>query len=148
MSLRDGSSKMSKSAESDMTRINLTDDADLIAQKIKKAKSDADVLPSELAGLDERPEARNLVGIYAGLAGKSQEEVLAEFGGQGFGAFKPALAELATEIIAPISDEMRRLLGDVAEIDNQLAKGAARADAIAQPILADVKELVGMVASK
>ena len=146
MSLRDGSSKMSKSAESDMTRINLTDDADLIAQKIKKAKSDADVLPSELAGLDERPEARNLVGIYAGLA--NQEDVLAEFGGQGFGAFKPALAELATEIIAPISDEMRRLLGDVAEIDNLLAKGAARADAIAQPILADVKELVGMVASK
>ena len=148
MSLRDGSSKMSKSAESDMTRINLTDEADVIAQKIKKAKSDADVLPSEMAGLDERPEARNLVGIYAGLSSKSQEDVLAEFGGQGFGAFKPALAELATEVIAPISQEMRRLLGDVAEIDNQLAKGAARADAIAQPILAEVKDIVGMVASK
>ena len=148
MSLRDGSSKMSKSAESDMTRINLTDDSDLIAQKIKKAKSDADVLPSELAGLDDRPEARNLVGIYAGLASKSPEEILAEFGGQGFGAFKPALADLAMEVIAPISEEMRRLLGDVAEIDNQLAKGAARADAIAKPILAQVKDIVGMVASK
>ena len=148
MSLRDGSSKMSKSASSDMTRINLTDEADVIAQKIKKAKSDADVLPSEMAGLDDRPEARNLVGIYAGLSGQSQEAVLAEFGGQGFGAFKPALAELATEVISPISEEMRRLLGDVAEIDNQLAKGAARAEAIAQPILAEVKEIVGMVASK
>ena len=105
-------------------------------------------MPSELGGLDDRPEARNLVGIYAGLANKTPEDVLAEFGGQGFGAFKPALAELAMDVIAPISDEMRRLLGDVAEIDNQLAKGAARADAIAQPILAEVKEIVGMVASK
>ena len=145
MSLRDGSSKMSKSAESDMTRINLTDDVDMIAQKIKKAKSDADVLPSELAGLAERPEARNLVGIFAGLSGRSQEDVLAEFAGQGFGAFKPALAELATDVIAPISAEMRRLLGDVAEIDNQLAKGAQRAQAIAEPILDEVKEIVGFV---
>ena len=145
MSLRDGTAKMSKSAESDMTRINLTDDVDMIAQKIKKAKSDADVLPSELAGLAERPEARNLVGIFAGLSGRSQEDVLAEFAGQGFGAFKPALAELATEVIAPISTEMRRLLGDVAEIDNQLAKGAQRAQAIAEPILDEVKEIVGFV---
>ena len=145
MSLRDGSAKMSKSAESDMTRINLTDDVDMIAQKIKKAKSDADVLPSELAGLDERPEARNLLGIYAGLSSRSQEDVLAEFAGQGFGAFKPALAELAIDVIAPISAEMRRLLGDVAEIDNQLAKGARRAQAIAEPILEDVKEIVGFV---
>ena len=145
MSLRDGTSKMSKSAESDMTRINLTDDVDMIAQKIKKAKSDADVLPSELAGLAERPEARNLVGIFAGLSGRSQEDVLAEFAGQGFGAFKPALAELATDVIAPISAEMRRLLGDVAEIDNQLAKGAQRAQAIAEPILDEVKEIVGFV---
>ena len=145
MSLRDGTSKMSKSAESDMTRINLTDDVDMIAQKIKKAKSDADVLPSELAGLAERPEARNLVGIFAGLSGRSQEDVLAEFAGQGFGAFKPALAELATDVIAPISTEMRRLLGDVAEIDNQLAKGAQRAQAIAEPILDEVKEIVGFV---
>lgn len=145
MSLRDGTSKMSKSAESDMTRINLTDDVDMIAQKIKKAKSDADVLPLELAGLAERPEARNLVGIFAGLSGRSQEDVLAEFAGQGFGAFKPALAELATEVIAPISTEMRRLLGDVAEIDNQLAKGAQRAQAIAEPILDEVKEIVGFV---
>ena len=145
MSLRDGSSKMSKSAESDMTRINLTDDTDLIAQKIKKAKSDADVLPSELEGLEGRPEARNLVGIFAGLSGRSQEDVLSEFAGQGFGAFKPALAELATEVISPISAEMRRLLNDVAEIDNQLAKGALRASAIAEPILDEVKEIVGFV---
>ena len=145
MSLRDGSAKMSKSAESDMTRINLTDDTDLIAQKIKKAKSDADVLPSELEGLEGRPEARNLVGIFAGLSGRSQEDVLSEFAGQGFGAFKPALAELATEVISPISTEMRRLLNDVAEIDNQLAKGAQRASAIAEPILDEVKEIVGFV---
>ena len=145
MSLRDGSSKMSKSADSDMTRINLTDDTDLIAQKIKKAKSDADVLPSELEGLEGRPEARNLVGILAGLSGRSQEDVLSEFAGQGFGAFKPALAELATEVISPISAEMRRLLNDVAEIDNQLAKGAQRASAIAEPILDEVKEIVGFV---
>ena len=145
MSLRDGSSKMSKSAESDMTRINLTDDTDLIAQKIKKAKSDADVLPSELEGLEGRSEARNLVGIFAGLSGRSQEDVLSEFAGQGFGAFKPALAELATEVISPISAEMRRLLNDVAEIDNQLAKGARRASAIAEPILDEVKEIVGFV---
>ena len=145
MSLRDGTSKMSKSAESDMSRINLTDDVDMIAQKIKKAKSDADVLPSELAGLADRPEARNLIGIYAGLSNRSQEDVLSEFAGQGFGAFKPALAELATEVIAPISSEMRRLLNDVAEIDNQLAKGAQRASAIAEPILDEVKQIVGFV---
>ena len=145
MSLRDGTSKMSKSAESDMTRINLTDDIDMIAQKIKKAKSDADVLPSELAGLAERPEARNLIGIYAGLSSRSQDDVLAEFAGQGFGAFKPALAELATEVIAPISTEMRRLLNDVGEIDNQLAKGAKRAQAIAEPVLDEVKQIVGFV---
>ena len=145
MSLRDGTSKMSKSAESDMTRINLTDDIDMIAQKIKKAKSDADVLPSELAGLAERPEARNLIGIYAGLSSRSQDDVLAEFAGQGFGAFKPALAELATEVIAPISAEMRRLLNDVGEIDNQLANGAKRAQAIAEPVLDEVKQIVGFV---
>jgi tryptophanyl-tRNA synthetase len=145
MSLRDGTSKMSKSAESDMTRINLTDDTDMIAQKIKKAKSDADVLPSELAGLAERPEARNLIGIYAGLSSRSQEEVLAEFAGQGFGAFKPALAELAIDVIAPISAEMRRLLNDVGEIDNQLAKGAKRAQALAEPVLDEVKKIVGFV---
>lgn len=145
MSLRDGSAKMSKSAESDMSRINLTDDVDMIAQKIKKAKSDADVLPSELAGLEGRPEARNLIGIYAGLSSRSQEDVLAEFAGQGFGAFKPALAELAIEVIAPISAEMRRLLNDVAEIDNQLAKGAKRAQAIAEPVLDEVKQIVGFV---
>jgi len=145
MSLRDGSAKMSKSADSDMSRINLTDSADEIVKKIKKAKSDADVLPSELAGLAERPEARNLIGIYAGLSGREPQDVLTEFAGQGFGAFKPALAELATEVIAPISVEMRRLLQDVGEIDNQLSKGARRAQAIAEPILDDVKEILGFV---
>ena len=145
MSLRDGSAKMSKSAESDMSRINLTDSADEIVKKIKKAKSDADVLPSELEGLAERPEARNLIGIYAGLSGREPQDVLCEFAGQGFGAFKPALAELATEVIAPISVEMRRLLQDVGEIDNQLAKGARRAQAIAEPILDEVKQIIGFV---
>ena len=145
MSLRDGSSKMSKSAESDMSRINLTDDADLIAQKIKKAKSDADVLPSELDGLAERPEARNLIGIYAGLSGMTQSQVLAEFAGQGFGAFKPALAELATSVIAPISTEMRRLLDDVSEIDKILKHGADQANEIAQPVIDEVKQIVGLV---
>ena len=145
MSLRDGSAKMSKSAESDMSRINLTDDADVIAQKIKKAKSDADVLPSDIAGLEGRAEARNLVGIYAGLAGMSQEAVLADFAGKGFAAFKPALAELAIEVIAPISHEMRRLLADQAEIDRQLKKGAERAEAIASPILDEVKQIIGFV---
>ena len=145
MSLRDGTSKMSKSAESDMTRINLTDDRDMIAQKVKKAKSDADALPSEIAGLADRPEVRNLVGIYAGLSSRSQEDVLAEFGGKGFGVFKPALAELAIDVIAPISAEMRRLLDDVSEIDNQLTKGARRAQAIAEPILDEVKQIVGFV---
>ena len=145
MSLRDGTSKMSKSDASDATRINLTDDADLIAQKIKKAKTDPDALPSEAAGLEDRPEARNLVGIFAALSDKPVDDVLAEFGGQGFGAFKPALAELAVDVISPISSEMRRLLDDTAEIDRLLGEGAERAQQITAPILAEVKDVMGFI---
>ena len=143
MSLRDGNSKMSKSDISDATRINLTDSADDIAQKIKRAKTDPEVLPTETAGLAGRPEATNLVGIFAGLSGRSQADVLSEFGGQGFGVFKPALAELAVLQIAPISAEMNKLLEDDAQIDALLEKGAEQAQAIAGPILAEVKKLVG-----
>lgn len=143
MSLRDGSSKMSKSDASDATRINLTDSADDIAQKIKRAKTDPEPLPSEVAGLAERPEATNLVGIFAGLSGRSQADILSEFGGQGFGVFKPALAELAVSQIAPISAEMNKLLKQEDEIDAILEKGATQAQAIAAPILAEVKKLVG-----
>lgn len=143
MSLRDGSSKMSKSDASDATRINLTDSADDIAQKIKRAKTDPEPLPSEVAGLAERPEATNLVGIFAGLSGRSQADILSEFGGQGFGVFKPALAELAVSQIAPISAEMNKLLKQEDEIDAILEKGATLAQAIAAPILAEVKKLVG-----
>ena len=143
MSLRDGNSKMSKSDISDATRINLTDSADDIAQKIKRAKTDPEVLPTEIAGLARRPEAANLVGIFAGLSGRSQADVLSEFGGQGFGVFKPALAELAVLQIAPISAEMNKLLEDDAQIDALLEKGAEQAQAIAGPILAEVKKLVG-----
>lgn len=143
MSLRDGNSKMSKSDASDATRINLTDSADDIAQKIKRAKTDPDPLPSEVAGLAGRPEATNLVSIFAGLSGRNQADILSEFGGQGFGVFKPALAELAVSQIAPISAEMNKLLAQEDEIDAVLEKGAAQAQAIAVPILAEVKKLVG-----
>ena len=143
MSLRDGSAKMSKSDPSDQSRINLTDDADAIANKVRKARTDPDPLPETVEGLEGRPEARNLVGIYAALSGKTDAEVLAEFAGQGFGAFKPKLAELAVSVMAPIGTEMRRLLADPAEIDRVLSDGAARAREIAAPVVADVKRLVG-----
>jgi len=145
MSLRDGTKKMSKSDPSDMSRINLTDDADAIAAKIRKAKTDPEPLPEAVGGLEGRPEADNLVGIYAALADTTPEAVLAEFGGQGFGAFKPALAELAVERLTPITAEMTRLEADPAEIDRVLADGAARAEAIAGPILAETYEAVGFV---
>ncbi|MEL6208782.1 MAG: tryptophan--tRNA ligase, partial [Pseudomonadota bacterium] len=138
MSLRDGTKKMSKSDPSDMARINLTDDADTIAQKIRKARTDADPLPETPEGLAERAEARNLVGIYAALTGRSTDDVLSEHAGQGFGAFKPALAEVAVAHLAPIAAEVRRLNADPAEIDRLLADGASRAAAIADPILAQV----------
>lgn len=145
MSLRDGSKKMSKSDPSDASRINMTDDADTIAKKIRKAKTDPDALPSEAAGLEERPEARNLVNIYAALSEKSVDQVLQEVGGQQFGAFKPLLAELAVAKLSPISTEMARLMADPAEIDRLLARGALQAREITVPILEKTYEIVGMV---
>ena len=143
MSLRDGSSKMSKSDISDATRINLTDSADEIAQKIKRAKTDPEPLPSEIKGLEGRPEATNLVGIFAGLSGRTAEDILSEFGGQGFGVFKPTLADLCVSQIAPISKGMNKLLEQPEEIDRLLEKGAGQAQAIAAPILAEVKQMIG-----
>jgi len=148
MNLRDGSKKMSKSGESDMERINMLDGADLIAKKFKKAKTDPEGLPSELEGLANRPEARNLVDIYAGLAETTPEAVLGQFGGQGWGVFKPALADLAVDKLAPISTEMTRLLADTAEIDRILARGAEKADAIAEPILERTFDIMGFVRSR
>lgn len=145
MSLRDGSKKMSKSDPSDASRINMTDDADTIAKKIRKAKTDPDALPSEIDGLADRPEARNLVNIYAELSEQTVEQVLADVGGQQFGTFKPALAELAVSKLAPISGEMARLMADPAEIDRLLAKGALQAREITAPILKKTYEIVGMV---
>jgi len=145
MSLRDGSKKMSKSDPSDASRINMTDDADTIAKKIRKAKTDPEALPSEIEGLKDRPEARNLVNIYAGLSDQTVEQVLAEVGGQQFGAFKPALADLAVAKLAPISSEMARLMDDVSEIDKLLAKGAQQAREITAPILKKTYDIVGMV---
>jgi tryptophanyl-tRNA synthetase len=145
MSLRDGSKKMSKSDPSDASRINMTDDADTIAKKIRKAKTDQDALPSEIEGLKDRPDVRNLVNIYAALNEQTVEQVLADVGGQQFGTFKPALAELAVAKLAPISTEMARLMNDPAEIDRLLAKGALQAREIATPILKKTYEIVGMV---
>jgi tryptophanyl-tRNA synthetase len=135
---------MSKSDASDMSRINLTDDADLIRQKIRKAKTDAEPLPSEVKGLAGRPEAENLVGIFAALSGQSREAVLQEFGGAQFSTFKPALAELLAAKLGPISTEMKRLIADPAHIDSVLADGAARASTIAAPIMDEVKDIVGL----
>jgi tryptophanyl-tRNA synthetase len=147
MSLRDGSKKMSKSDASDMSRINLTDDADTIANKIKKATSDSDLLPDNVAALDGRAEARNLVNIYAALADITPDQVLAQFAGQGFGKFKPALAELCVEKLAPISNKLKQLMTDTAALDELLAKGAARANAVAEKTLKDVKEIIGLLAA-
>jgi len=148
MSLRDGTKKMSKSDASDNSRINLTDDADMIAQKIRRAKTDPEPLPSEVKGLEKRPEAENLVGIYAALAGATRETVLGQFGGGPFSTFKPALADLAVAKLAPIAAEMRRLLADPTHIDSVLADGAARASAIAAPIVNDVKDIVGLLRTR
>jgi len=144
MSLRDGSKKMSKSDPSDLSRINMADDADTIAQKIRKAKTDPEALPSEEAGLEGRAEARNLVAIYAALAEESVEKVLTEVGGKQFSEFKPMLVERAVEKLSPISAEMRRLLDDKSEIDRVLEGGADRARAIAAPILKRTYEIVGL----
>ncbi|MEO9651962.1 MAG: tryptophan--tRNA ligase [Roseobacter sp.] len=145
MSLRDGSKKMSKSDPSDASRINMTDDADVIAKKIRKAKTDPDALPSEIDGLADRPEARNLVNIYAALNDQTVEQVLADVGGLQFGAFKPQLAELAVAKLSPISTEMARLMDDPAEIDRILGRGAEQAREITAPILAKTYEIIGMV---
>lgn len=144
MSLRDGTAKMSKSDPSDQSRINLSDDADSIALKIRRAKTDPEPLPSEEAGLEGRPEARNLVGIFAALTGRSVAQVLAEWGGRGFGQFKPALAEALVAELAPISARLRALAGDDAAIDAILARGAERARAIAAPVMAEARQAVGL----
>ncbi|MGL4489499.1 MAG: tryptophan--tRNA ligase [Rhizobiaceae bacterium] len=145
MSLRDGLKKMSKSDPSDLSRINLTDDADEISKKIRKAKTDPDALPSEPDGLKDRPEADNLVGIYAALSDVTKENVLSEFGGQQFSAFKPALADLAVQKLSPIAGEMRRLMQDQSYIDAVLKDGGERAGAIAQKTVSDVKSILGML---
>ncbi|MFC5384801.1 tryptophan--tRNA ligase [Aquamicrobium segne] len=147
MSLRDGSKKMSKSDPSDLSRINLTDDADTISKKIKKAKTDPEALPGEVDGLLGRPEADNLVGIYAGLADTTREAVLKEFGGQQFSTFKPALADLAVEKLAPIAAEMRRLMADPAHIDAVLKDGGERAGAIAEQTMYSVRDIIGLLQS-
>lgn len=145
MSLRDGSAKMSKSDPSDASRINLTDDRDIMAQKIKKAKTDPEPLPSEEAGLAERAEARNLVGIYAALSGKSVAEVLGEYGGKGFGAFKPALAELLVETLGPIRQRFVSLIDDREALDAILARGAAKARERGTPTLDATYRALGLV---
>lgn len=145
MSLRDGSKKMSKSDPSDASRINLTDDADTISKKIRKAKTDPDALPSEVKGLDDRPEARNLVNIYAAMNNQTVEEALAEVGGKQFSEFKPILAELAVAKLSPITTEMARLMENQDEIDKILTRGSERARAITAPILRKTYEIIGMV---
>ncbi|TBX28757.1 tryptophan--tRNA ligase [Nioella sediminis] len=147
MNLQDGTKKMSKSDPSDKTRINLTDDADAIARKIKKAKTDPDPLPETADGLENRPEARNLVNIWAALAETTVDDVVAQNAGKMFGYFKQDLADLAVEKLAPISGEMARLMQDQAEIDRILGRGAERAREIAAPILAQTYDIVGMVRS-
>ena len=147
MSLRDGSKKMSKSDASDFSRINLTDDADAIALKIRRAKTDPEPLPSDEKGLAARPEADNLVGIYAALADIDRTAVLRQFGNAQFSAFKAALTELAVAKLAPIGAEMKRLLADPAAIDAVLADGAGRAQTLARETMNAVKDVVGFVRS-
>lgn len=145
MSLRDGTKKMSKSDASDLSRINLLDDEENISKKIRKAKTDPDGLPSEAEGLAGRPEADNLVGIYAALADKSKAEVLFEFGGQQFSVFKPALVDLAVHVLSPITTEMRRLMADPGHIDTVLRDGSARARARADVTMKQVRDIVGFI---
>jgi tryptophanyl-tRNA synthetase len=145
MSLRDGTKKMSKSDPSDYSRINLADDAEAIAQKVRKAKTDPEPLPSEEKGLEGRPEADNLVGIYAALADSQKSAVLAQFGGGQFSTFKTALVDLAVATLGPIGAEMKRLVADTAYIDSVLADGAARAQVIAAETMKPVKDIVGLI---
>jgi tryptophanyl-tRNA synthetase len=146
MSLRDGTAKMSKSDPSDMSRINLTDEADAIAQKIRKAKTDPAPIPEDPAELETRPEARNLVAIYAALANETPAQVLARFAGQGFGQFKPVLADLLVAELDPIARRLRDLASDPARIDGMLEDGAARARALAEPTLAAAHQALGLCA--
>ncbi|PHR91589.1 MAG: tryptophan--tRNA ligase [Robiginitomaculum sp.] len=143
MSLRDGTKKMSKSDPSDNSRINLTDSPEKIAKKIRKAKTDAGVMPETVAEMEDRPELKNLVGIYGAFSGLSDQEVLSQYAGQGFGVFKPALADLAVEILRPVSERMNTYLDNPDEIDRILAKGADAAAEIATPIVADVRKVMG-----
>ncbi|PWE18440.1 tryptophan--tRNA ligase [Marinicauda salina] len=143
MSLKDGTAKMSKSDPSDNARINLDDDADAIARKIRKARTDPEPLPGSVEELETRPEAKNLVAIYAALTGTSAQAVLDEFGGEGFGVFKPKLADAAVEFVAPISEEYARLKADPAELDRILEAGADRAREAAAPVIAEARRLVG-----
>ncbi len=147
MSLRDGTKKMSKSDPSDLSRLNLTDDADTIARKIRKAKTDTDALPSEAAGLKGRPEAENLAGIFAALSGSSVDQVLAQFGGGPFSRLKEALADLAVARLGPIGQETKRLQAESGHVEGILADGSARARAIAKPIVREVRKIVGFVVS-
>ncbi len=144
MSLRDGSAKMSKSDPSDLSRINLSDDDDTIAQKFRKAKTDPEPLPDSFEALAERPEAKNLVTIFAALSDRDPQSVVAEFAGQGFGAFKPALADLAISVLAPIRERFVALMDDRAAVGAQLAKGAERAAALAAPTLKAAQQAVGL----
>jgi tryptophanyl-tRNA synthetase len=144
MSLRDGAAKMSKSDESDMSRINLTDSDDTIAQKIRKAKTDPEPLPEDPAGLDGRPEAKNLVGIYAAITDASVEQVLNSFAGQGFGAFKPALADALVALLHPLRTRLQELRNDPAELDRILADGSDRAAALGAPVLKEAYRAVGL----
>jgi len=145
MSLRDGSKKMSKSDSSEMSRIELVDDADTVMKKIKKAKTDPEPLPSEAAGLEDRPEALNLVTIYAALSERSIDSILGEFGGQGFGKFKPALGELLVETLRPISTRLTELLADREALDAILARGASQARELGRPTLDATYEALGLV---
>ncbi|MCX5618779.1 tryptophan--tRNA ligase [Bombella sp. TMW 2.2543] len=145
MSLRDGSKKMSKSDPSAQSRIILNDTADEIAQKIRKARTDAEPLPSEEAGLEGRPEARNLLTIYAAMSNKTLADVLTQFAGQGFGTFKQALADLLVETLAPVADETRRLMDDKAHLMQVLRQGAERARAVSEPIVTEAEKLVGFL---
>jgi len=147
MSLRDGTKKMSKSDPSDNSRLNLTDDADAIAQKVRKAKTDPEPLPSEVEGLKGRPEAENLVTIFSALSGRDAPGILSEFGGGQFSTFKNALVDVAVEKLSPIGNEMRRLTNDPAAIDAVLKDGAERARAIADPVMRDVREILGFIQS-
>lgn len=147
MSLRDGSAKMSKSDPSEFSRINLTDDADTIAAKIRKARTDAEPLPATLEGLEGRPEALNLVTIFGALAERPRKDICAEFEGQGFAEFKKALIDLAVEKLSPITGEMARLSKDPKFVDDLLADGAEKASAIAGPILKDIKKIIGLTAN-